>query len=133
MKQKHSIMYLKLLLLLTLFCHVLNEPVKAQSTPTKSYVKIIVEGVSDHVDEQTIDQFIRSKSGVEMSRMDYHRQLYFAIYDPSILNGADFMSWITGLGFVVKCHVQGPYDSANLLPLKAEDCNIVIQNATQNN
>jgi len=94
-----------------------------RSTDAKKYVMIIVEGVNSSQNAHNIDSFIRTQSGVSISRMDYRTKLYFGIYDSSSrITLDDYKGWFTDLGYKVKCSNTGIIGQDRITRLKASDC-----------
>lgn len=86
------------------------------------YVRVRLNDLTSVQQELTVDQFMRSKPGVLMSRTDRNTDVFFAHYSiASGLSEADFVNWIQSLGFHVSCVVSG---TRNGEPLKdfPKDC-----------
>ena len=96
---------------------------QAQSPPSRKYVTIIVEGVNGIEDAKTIDDFLRSQPGVSLSRMDFRTKKYFGVYRTSSgITLDNYKSWITNLGFTVKCGRTGTHGIGNTSLIKREEC-----------
>lgn len=72
------------------------------------YVRILLNDLSTWEQVASIDEFIRAKTGVLMTRTDRNNDTFFAQYDLNAgLTEEDFAGWITSLGFDAKCTVSG--------------------------
>jgi hypothetical protein len=72
------------------------------------YVRILLNDLTTWEQVTTIDGFVRTKSGVVMTRTDQYSDTFLAHYDlNSGITENDFVLWITSLGFEAKCVVSG--------------------------
>lgn len=72
------------------------------------YVRILLNDLSTWEQVTTIDGFIRPKNNVIITRTDHYSDTFFAQYNlNSGVTEQDFVSWITSLGFEVRCVVSG--------------------------
>lgn len=98
---------LVLLLLLNFFLVNAYGQTEEQEIPT-AYVRIRLNDLTTWDQVTVIDQFIRPKQGVLMTRTDHYSDTFLAFYraDGSI-TVSDFEQWITSLGFSALCSVTG--------------------------
>lgn len=72
------------------------------------YVRILLNDLTTWDQVTSVDEFIRSKNGVIMTRTDRNNDTFFAQYDLNAgITEQDFANWITSLGFEAKCTVSG--------------------------
>ena len=95
---------------------------KSQNYLNSKYVSIIIGGVNTIEDEENIDFFIRDQTGVTMSRMDRHRNMYFGIFNSNTITLNDYEAWIIGLGYTVKCSKIRNYGNQQVILLNESDC-----------
>ena len=87
------------------------------------YVRIIVPDALTTDQQHEIDEHIRSKEGVLVSRMDIYTKCYLGIYDGDLISSMNFDSWIAELGYTAKCKVEGPHGTNQpMTPLTLESC-----------
>lgn len=98
---------LVLLLLLNLSFITAYGQTEEQEIPT-AYVRIRLNDLTTWDQVTIIDQFIRPKQGVILTRTDNYSDTFLAFYraDGSV-TVSDFEQWITSLGFDVLCSVSG--------------------------
>lgn len=96
-----------LLLLLGVFPLIGFSQTEEGETAT-AYVRIKLNDLTTWDEVSSIDQFIRTKPGVHLTRTDHYSDTFLAFYtaDGSI-TVADFEQWITSLGFQALCSVTG--------------------------
>ena len=96
------------LLLLLFFC---STAVSAQGNEPQQeigYVRILLNDLTTWEQVTTLDDFVRSKNGVIITRTDHYSDTFFAQYNlNSGVTEQDFVSWITSQGFEAKCVVSG--------------------------
>jgi hypothetical protein len=96
------------LLLLLLFC---STAVLAQGNEPQQeigYVRVLLNDLTTWEQVTIIDDFVRAKNGVIITRTDHYSDTFFAQYNlNSGVSEQDFVSWITSLGFDAKCVVSG--------------------------
>ncbi|MDH4471034.1 MAG: hypothetical protein QE487_00415 [Fluviicola sp.] len=96
------------LLLLLLVC---SSSVIAQGNEPQQeigYVRILLNDLTTWEQVTTIDNFVRTKNGVVITRTDQYSDTFFAQYNiNSGVTEQDFVLWITSLGFEAKCVVSG--------------------------
>lgn len=105
------------------FCALSTFATAQNTTDTDqiAYVRIQLNDITTQAQVQQIDQYIRSKAGVLITRTDDVSDTFYARFSTNDgLNGDQFQTWITDLGFEVKCTVLGNVGE----PLKnfPEDC-----------
>jgi len=86
------------------------------------YIRIRLNDLTTASQEQIIDDFVRSKPGILMSRTDHNTDVFFAHYLVSSgVTEGDFITWIQSVGFMTGCVVTG---LRNGEPLKdfAKEC-----------
>jgi hypothetical protein len=99
-----------------------------QSDPSDiGYIRIRLNDLTTSAQGQIVDDFIRSKPGVLMSRTDHNTDIFFAHYSISSgLTEADFVAWIHSVGFFTGCVVSGVRN--NELPKDfPRDCGTVTE------
>ncbi|HLP56197.1 MAG TPA: hypothetical protein VK151_14265 [Fluviicola sp.] len=82
----------------------------AQGGPQQEigYVRILLNDLTTWEQVASIDDFIRSKQGVVMTRTDRNSDTFLAQYDLNAgITEQDFATWINSLGFDAKCTVSG--------------------------
>src|ERR1044071_7379797 len=93
------------LLLLTLLSS------SAYSQTENRYVKIVVSDLETWDEATTIDEFMRAKEGVLISRTDLNTDQFFAIYaTASGITENDFKTWLESLGFSPTCMLSADRD-----------------------
>lgn len=83
---------------------------KAQNNNATSdkFAQFIVTNIESWEEARKIDEFMRSQSGIVMSRQDVPSKRYFCFFDPnSEISKATFEEWFAEMGFEVKCYVEG--------------------------
>lgn len=98
---------LVLLLLLNFSAFDVFGQTEGKEFPT-AYVRIRINDLTTWEQASSIDQLIRPKQGVLMTRTDQYSDTFLAFYraDGSV-SVADFEQWITSLGFDALCSVSG--------------------------
>ena len=110
------------LILICFVTIVCTKKINAQKA-TNNYIVLVVEGVNNPDQAKTIDQYIRTQTGVITSRMDYRTKSYFGVYKVSSgITLDDYKAWISGLGFTVKCGRTEKHGNGNIQLLKPKDC-----------
>ena len=73
-----------------------------------AYVRIRLNDLTTWEQASSVDQLIRTKQGVLMTRTDQYSDTFLAFYkaDGSV-SVSDFEQWITSLGFDAMCAVSG--------------------------
>ena len=123
---------LKLIFLISVFTFVMFEKASAQAkdnplydgdqTDIEMYVSIIFEKDMTRENCLTIDNFIRAKDGVIMSRASSNRNDYFGVYNSSsTITINDYLAWFEELDFEVKCF-KNDKKSNGIKLLILEDC-----------
>jgi hypothetical protein len=110
-------------LLLLSFCTLSARSIAQNTTDTDqiAYVRMQLNDLTSQEQVQQIDQLIRSKAGVLLTRTDDISDTFYARFLLSSgLNENQFQTWITSLGYQVNCSVIGLAGE----PLKSfpEDC-----------
>ena len=101
-------MRLLLLLLSVNCCAYLSFSQSAGETTDVGYIRIQLNDLTSREQEVAVDELIRSKPGVLMSRTDHNTDTYFATYSvDSGITETDFRTWITTVGFETFCAIQG--------------------------
>lgn len=94
----------------------------AFSQTENRYVKIVVSDLDTWDEATTIDEFMRAKEGVLVSRTDLNTDQFFAIFTTaSGLTENDFKTWLESLGFAPTCMLSADRDGT---PVKEfpKDC-----------
>lgn len=96
-----------LLLLLNVLPFAVCGQIEEDEIPS-AYVRIRLNDLTTWEQASSIDQLIRTKPGVLLTRTDQYSDTFLAFYraDGSI-TVADFEQWITSLGFSALCSVTG--------------------------
>lgn len=96
------------LLLLLLSCSSATFAQGNEPQQEIGYVRILLNDLTTWEQVTTIDGFVRTKSGVVMTRTDQYSDTFLAQYDlNSGVTENDFVLWIASLGFEAKCVVSG--------------------------
>jgi hypothetical protein len=105
--------------LLILFLLSFSALVAAQENDL-SYIRIRLNDVETPEEQQIINEYIKTKPGVSISRTDRRTDEVFAVFDPlSGLTPENFVEWIQSLGFQVVCFVHGSLEET---PIKELIC-----------
>jgi hypothetical protein len=111
----------RVLLLALLLCPFLTFSQQSSSSDI-GYIRIRLNNLTTSTQDQLVDDFIRSKPGVLMSRTDHNTDIFFAHYTISSgITEADFVAWIHSVGFETGCIVSGVRDGEPLKDLP-KDC-----------
>lgn len=98
----------RLLLLTVLLFPAITVFAQGSDPSDIGYIRIRLNDLTTSAQEQIVDDFIRSKPGVLMSRTDHNTDVFFAHYSISSgLTEADFIAWIQSVGFFTGCVVSG--------------------------
>jgi hypothetical protein len=105
--------------LLILFLLSFSALVAAQENDL-SYIRIRLNDIETPEEQQIINEYIKTKPGVSISRTDRRTDEVFAVFDPlSGLTPENFVEWIQSLGFQVVCFVHGSLEET---PIKELIC-----------
>ena len=127
-------MKLNLVILFAGILLISSHSIKAQNTGERKYVKIIVNGVHSSLDAREIDLFIRTQAGIITSRMDVRTNVYFGVYlTSSGLKTDDFKTWLTDLGYSVKCSVEDIHGKGKTIKMTAFNCQVKDELTTELN
>ena len=86
-----------------------------------SYIRIRLNDFETLEEQQIINEYIKTKPGVSVSRTDRRTDEVFAVFDPlSGLTPENVVEWIQSLGFQVVCFVHGSLEET---PIKELFCN----------
>jgi hypothetical protein len=86
------------------------------------YIRIRLNDLTTSAQAQIIDDYVRTKPGVLMSRTDRNQDIFFAHYTISSgLTESDFVGWIQSVGFSAHCVVSGIRNGEPVKPFP-KDC-----------
>lgn len=100
-------------------------------TVAVGYIRIQLSDLTTSEQAESIDELIRSKNGVMMSRSDRSTDTYLGYYLVSSgLTQNDFLQWIHSLGFGTGCVVTGIRDGSPLKDFPKECDYVTRENRT---
>lgn len=77
-------------------------------TEQSYFVQFKITTVSSNDQAMVIDQKMKSKSGIMISRTDYITSTYFCVLKPGIdYNQENFENWFSKLGYEISCFNKG--------------------------
>ena len=75
---------------------------------TSYFVQFKISIISSADQAMVIDQKMRSKSGIKISRTDYITSTYFCVLNPGInYTKENFENWFSKLGYEISCFNKG--------------------------
>jgi len=94
-------------------------------TESSYFVQFKIFTVKSNSDAQLIDNKMRQKSGIKMSRTDYISSTYYAVLNPGIdYSEEQFTNWFDKLGYTIGCFRKGIFQQDNIVsPHELKDCN----------
>lgn len=99
---KHSV------LLLLIAVSVLGFSFKNSDVEISYFVQFKIETLHSNDEAMLIDQKMKSKSGIKISRTDYITSTYFCVLKPGVeYTRSNFETWFSKLGYEIKCFNQG--------------------------
>jgi len=88
------------------------------------FVQFKIFNVDSNADAGLIDNKMRQKSGIKMSRTDYITSTYYAVLNSGIdYTEEQFTNWFKKLGYTIGCFNKGIYQTdAIISPHKLKNC-----------
>ncbi|MES2557588.1 MAG: hypothetical protein V4604_15640 [Bacteroidota bacterium] len=97
------------------------------------YVRILLNDLTTWEQVTSVDDLIRPKNGVIMTRTDRNNDTFFAQYDLNAgVTEQDFANWITSLGFDAKCIVSGAMNGEPIKNFPRECYSTEVESIEQN-
>jgi len=98
----------RLLPLLLLMFTVLSYSFKPAQHNTSYFVQFKINTISSNNQAMVIDQKMRLKSGILITRTDYLTSTFFCVLKPQIhYSKAEFENWFNQLGYDISCYNSG--------------------------
>ncbi len=96
-----------------------------QGTETNHFVQFKINSISSNDQAMVIDQKMRTKSGIKISRTDYITSTYFCILkDGIIYTQEEFENWFSKLGYEISCYNTGiQSQDKSISPHILKNCN----------
>ena len=96
----------KILLFLIPFT-ILSFSFKNVKSEVSYFIQFKIETISSNDQAMLIDQKMRSKSGIIISRTDYITSTYFCVLKPGAgYTQSNFETWFSKMGYEIKCFNQ---------------------------
>ncbi len=97
---------------------------KNNDTEPSYFVQFKIFTVKSNADASKIDNKMRQKSGIKMSRTDYISSTYYAVLNPGIdYTQEQFENWLNKLGYSIGCFHKGVYQrDAIISPHELKKC-----------
>jgi len=96
------------LLLFLIPLTILSFSFKTLENEVSYFIQFKIETISSNDQAILIDQKMRQKSGISISRTDYQSGTYFCILKPEIqYTQEDFVKWFNKLGYHITCFNTG--------------------------
>lgn len=110
---------LALLLVLTL-----SYSFATKQTETSYFVQFKINTVSSNDQAMVIDQKMRLKSGIKLTRTDYMSSTFFCVLEPQIqYSEQDFKNWFEQLGYKISCYNTGIQGKEQIIaPIILKNC-----------
>jgi hypothetical protein len=114
----------RLLPLLLLLITVLSYSFKPAQNNSRYFVQFKINSISSNDQAMVIDQNMKLKQGIQITRTDYISSTYFCVLKPQIqYSKEDFIKWFEKLGYEITCYntgIQGVDKSIS--PYILKDC-----------
>jgi hypothetical protein len=97
---------------------------KNNDTEPSYFVQFKIFTVQSNANAGLIDNKMRQKSGIKMSRTDYITSTYYAVLNPGIdYTEEQFSNWFNKLGYTIGCFNKGVYQrDAIVSPHELKNC-----------
>ncbi len=97
---------------------------KNSDTEPSYFVQFKIFNVKSNADASLIDNKMKQKSGIKMSRTDYITSTYYAVLNPGIdYTQEQFENWFKKLGYSIGCFSKGIYQrDAITSPHELKNC-----------
>lgn len=95
-------------LILTLLIGLLALSFTKYDTEVSYFVQFKIDTISTNEQAMVIDQKMRSKTGIKISRTDYITSTYFCVLKPGTeYTKENFENWFEKLGYKIYCYNSG--------------------------
>jgi hypothetical protein len=75
---------------------------------TSYFIQFKISTISTSDQAMVVDQKMKSKSGIKISRTDYITSTYFCVLNPGVIYSEDnFINWFSKLGYEISCFNAG--------------------------
>jgi hypothetical protein len=72
------------------------------------FVQFIVPGLQGWEEARNIDDMMRTKSSIVVSRTDFNTKMYFAIFSDQNVNETTLKNWFSEMGYTeISCYREG--------------------------
>lgn len=104
---------------------VMNFSFRNSSSDVSYFIQFKIDTISTSEEALQIDQKMRSKSGIKISRTDYITSTYFCVLKPGVIYTEDnFTTWFSKLGYEIRCFNQGVQSQdKSISPHILKNCN----------
>lgn len=91
---------------------------------TQYFIQFKINSISTNAEAMAIDQKMKQRSGIFVTRTDYLTSTYYCILNAGIdYTEADFENWFGKLGYEISCFHRGTYNVDQVLsPHSLKDC-----------
>ena len=87
------------------------------------FVQFYVSSLENREKATELNEFLKSKEGVKISRVDSHSKIVFVIFNADKnYTESDFTNWMNEKGYTFSCFNAGTQGVDKFIQLKAEDC-----------
>jgi len=87
------------------------------------FVQFYVSSLENREKATELNEFLKSKDGVKISRVDSHSKIVFVIFNADKnYTESDFTNWMNEKGYTFSCFNAGIQGVDKFIQLKAEDC-----------
>lgn len=115
------------LLFLTAVIIFIGTSFKSITVDTSYFIQFKIDKITTNEQAVVIDQKMRSKSGIKISRTDYLTSTYFCVLKPGIeYTKENFENWFDKLGYKITCFNKGIQgEDKSISPHILKNCNDV--------
>ena len=87
------------------------------------FVQFYVSSLENREKATELNEFLKSKDGIKISRVDSHSKIVFVIFNADKnYTESDFTNWMNEKGYTFSCFNAGIQGVDKFIQIKAEDC-----------
>jgi len=87
------------------------------------FVQFFVSSIESREKAMELNEFLKSKDGVKMSRVDVVSKVVFVVFTSDMnYSEVDFTNWMNEKGYSFTCFNSGTQGVDSFIQLKAENC-----------
>jgi hypothetical protein len=113
----------KLIIALIFFCAFVEVYSSDFNQEPDRFVQFFVSSLENREKSIELNEFLKSKDGVKMSRVDATSKVVFVIFTADKnYSETDFANWLNEKGYSFSCFNSGTQGVDSFIQLKAENC-----------